>query len=70
MGVVLKDQSPEVFFTFLRVVVFLLFAFRFHFRSGLKGTRELIVHQLALPLLSNHFDAVSRSDFLPLRELV
>jgi len=32
--------------------------------------RELILHQFALPLLSNHFDAVSRSNFLPLRELV
>ena len=32
--------------------------------------REFIFHQFALSLLSNHFDAVSRSNLLFLRELV
>ena len=50
--------------------MFRLFAFAFTFAQVLRGTRELIFHQLALPLLSDHFDAVSRSDFLPLREPV
>jgi hypothetical protein len=52
--------------------MFRLFAFTFTFTFArvLRGTRELIFHQLALPLLSDHFDAVPRSDFLPLRELI
>ena len=67
-----ERPSSRSFVTFLGVIVFGLFAFAFTFTFDrvLRGTRELIVHQLALPLLSDHFDAVSRSDFLPLREPV
>ena len=65
-----ERPGSRSFVTFLRAVMFRLFAFAFTFAQVLRGTRELIFHQLALPLLSDHFNAVSRSDFLPPRELI
>ena len=70
-----ERPDSRSFFTFLRAVMFRLFTFGFTFVwvtfiAMISRTRELIFHQFALPLLSDHFDAVSRSNLLPLRELV
>ena len=52
--------------------MFRLFAFIWSFfvAVAVGKIKELIFQQFALPLLSNHFDAVSRSNLLFSRELV
>ena len=74
VGVVLKDQTPEVFLLF-RAVMFRLFTFDFAFAwvtfiAMVLRTKELIFYQFALSLLSNHFNAVSKTNFFSLRELI
>lgn len=70
-----ERPDSRSFFTFLRAVMFRLFTFGFTFVwvtfiAMVSRTRELIFHQFALPLLSDHFDAVPRSNLLSSRELV
>jgi len=53
------------------MVMFGVFAFTFALVVViLRKTRELILQQFTPPLLSDHLNAVFRSNFLPLRELI
>jgi len=67
-------RGVRSFVTFLRELMFRLFAFTFIWLSFVAivfgEIKELIFEQFTLSLLSDHFDTVSRSNLLPPRELV